>query len=34
MLTAFLVSLAGAWFLGYEQPDQRTVDEIRGEKNG
>ncbi|MCW2926162.1 MAG: hypothetical protein JWM86_130 [Thermoleophilia bacterium] len=29
-LTAFLVSFAGAWLLGYEQPGQATVREIRG----
>jgi hypothetical protein len=34
MLTAALVAFAGAWFLGYEQPDQGTVDEITGERRG
>jgi PTS system beta-glucosides-specific IIC component len=28
MLTAFLVSFAAAWFIGYRQPDQGTIDEI------
>lgn len=32
MLTAFLVSFAGTWLLGYEQPDQSAVDEITGDK--
>jgi PTS system beta-glucosides-specific IIC component len=34
MLTAFLVSFAGTWFLGYEQPDQTTVDEVTGANQG
>lgn len=34
MLTAFLVSFAGTRLLGYEQPDQDTVDEVTGAKEG
>jgi beta-glucoside PTS system EIICBA component len=34
MLTAFAVAFAAAWLLGYEQPDQGTVDEITGGKEG
>lgn len=32
MITAFAISFTAAWFLGYEQPDQTTVDEITGAK--
>lgn len=31
MIVAFSVAFATAWFLGYEQPDQETIDQVTGE---
>lgn len=33
MLTAFVTSFIVAWVLGYEQPDQETIDGITGESD-
>lgn len=31
MVVAFVVAFAAAWFIGFDQPDQETIDQVTGE---